>query len=58
VDVSEKDKVLARSYAKLAKLGPPVDTTRRDKWHDWIQMHNEWMDNVETDPDNYFDDQL
>lgn len=56
--VSEREKNLAQSYAKLAELGPPVDTRSRDKWHDWIKMQNEWMDKVETDPDNYFDDYL
>ena len=56
--VSEKDRTLARSYAKLAKLGPPVDTGAKDKWHDWFRMQSEWMDKVETDPDNYFDDGL
>ncbi len=56
--VSEKERNLARSYAHLAELGPPIEPGRRDKWHNWIKMQNEWMDRVETDPDNYFDDYL
>jgi len=31
---------------------------KKDKWHEWFQMQNKWMDNVEEDPDNYFDDNL
>ncbi len=57
-NMTEKERNLAHSYAQLAELGPPVELQRRDKWHDWIQMQNEWMDRVETDPDNYFDDYL
>lgn len=30
----------------------------QDKWHEWFQMQRDWMENVEEDPDNYFDDNL
>lgn len=56
--VSEQNRSLARSYAKLAKLGPPVDVGSKDRWHDWFKMQSEWMEKVETDPENYFDDFL
>ena len=47
---------LAKSYAKLEKAIPSVET--KDKWHDWFQMQADWMDNVEKNPDHYFDDGL
>ena len=35
----------------------PLDLGR-DKWHDWFKMQREWMNKVEEDPENYFDDYL
>lgn len=49
-------KALAKSYAKLEKV---VSLGHKpDKWHDWFEMQADWMNNVEKDPEHYFDDYL
>ena len=47
---------LVKSYAKLEKAIPKMEG--KDKWHDWFQMQADWMENVENNPDYYFDDGL
>ena len=29
-----------------------------DKWHDWVSLQKDWMNKVEENPENYFDDFL
>ena len=29
-----------------------------DKWHEWVSLQKDWMNKVEENPDNYFDDCL
>ena len=50
---------LAKSFTRLEKA-PLVHFKQgtEDKWHDWFKMQKEWMNNVENDPENYFDDYL
>ena len=65
--------LVTKSYARLAQtaastsgygvgaagVGTGVGVAGvRDKWHDWFKMQREWMDNVERDEENYFDDYL
>ena len=70
MSVSEaKVPALAKSWQRLENaqfvhFKPPQQQQQgggaagRDKWHEWFQMQKNWMDNVEEDPDNYFDDNL
>lgn len=30
----------------------------KDKWHEWFVMQKDWMNNVEENPESYFDDNL
>jgi hypothetical protein len=30
----------------------------KDKWHEWFSMQKDWMNNVQDNPDDYFDDNL
>lgn len=64
VDSSDpKDKsnnpALAKSFARIERA-PFVHFKQgtEDKWHNWFKMQKEWMNNVENDPENYFDDYL
>ena len=63
VDGGHENPKLAHSYARLAQApvvyfpqGPGAKD--RDKWHDWFKMQRDWLDNVQNDPENYFDDFL
>ena len=71
--VDSKAPALAKSFQRLQSaqfvhFEPPQQQPHqqgsrggapsRDKWHEWFQMQKKWMDNVEEDPDNYFDDNL
>ena len=61
MDGEHKSPLLARSYARLAQAPSvhfPQAPGAKDKWHDWFKMQKEWLDNVEDDPENYFDDFL
>lgn len=50
---------LAKSYSKLEKTIPPgYKPGSKDKWHDWFQLQADWMKNVESNPEHYFDDYL
>lgn len=60
-DGGHKSPLLARSYARLAQASSvhsPQAPGAKDKWHDWFKMQKEWLNNVEDDPENYFDDFL
>lgn len=50
--------LIARSYAKLQAQGGGLGVGTKDKWHNWFKMQREWLDNVEQDTENYFDDYL
>ena len=60
--------LVTKSYARLAQTAASTSgygvgaaglgTRVGDKWHDWFKMQREWMDNVERDEENYFDDYL
>lgn len=61
--------LVTKSYARLAQTAASTSGygvggagigggVGRDKWHDWFKMQREWMDNVEQDTENYFDDYL
>ena len=62
--------LVTKSYARLAQTAASTSGyggvgaagvgtgVGRDKWHDWFKMQQEWMDNVEQDTENYFDDYL
>ena len=61
VDGGHKSPLLARSYARLAQASSghfPQAPGAKDRWHDWFKMQKEWLNNVEDDPENYFDDFL
>lgn len=50
---------LARSYDKLSRA--PLKHFKQEeetKCHKWLKMQREWLDNIEEDPDSYFDDFL
>lgn len=56
------DPHLVKSYMRLEnspflhfKQQPPGG---KDKWHEWVMMQKDWMNNVEENPDDYFDDNL
>ena len=62
----DKQALLKQSYAKLMAKAKPhyssslhsgsIDEEHKDKWHDWIKMQKDWMNNL--DKDGYFDDGL
>ncbi len=58
------DPLLAKSYTRLESAPffhfkqPGAGPGGKDKWHDWFEMQKDWMNNVEEDPVNYFDDNL
>lgn len=61
--------VLLKSYARL-ESAPFLHFSKQqhgqgggggaseDKWHKWVNMQKDWMNNVEENPDDYFDDNL
>lgn len=56
-----KDPVLAKSYIRL-ESAPFIHCKQqsaggKDKWHEWLAMQKEWLNNAEENPD-YFDDNL
>ena len=63
LDSTQQDNsLLMKSYMKL-ESAPFLHFQQqgaggKDKWHEWFQMQKDWMNNVEEDPDNYFDDNL
>ena len=58
-----QDPALAKSWIRLENA-PYVHFKQqqgpggKDKWHEWFQMQKDWLNNVEQDPENYFDDKL
>lgn len=64
--------VLLKSYARLESApflhfskqqhgqggGGGGGGASEDKWHKWVNMQKDWMNNVEENPDDYFDDNL
>ena len=58
VDGGHEDPKVTRSYARLAQAPVVYFPQDRDKWRDWFKMQRDWLDNVQKDPENYFDDFL
>lgn len=53
---------LVKSYMRL-ESAPFVHFKQqssggKDKWHEWFHMQKDWMNNVEENPENFFDDNL
>ena len=53
---------LAKSYMRLENAPflhfKQQKAGTKDKWHEWFHMQKDWMNNVEENPENYFDDNL
>lgn len=53
----EEDAILARTYAKMMQNRSKEMDEAREKAKEWLQMQQEWTNQIGTDP-NYFDDGL
>lgn len=55
------DPHLVKSYMRLESapfLHFKQGAGGKDKWHEWLSMQKDWMNNVQDNPDDYFDDNL
>ena len=55
-----QEPLVARSFERLrnASYKHFDPSAAEDKWHGWFRMQQQWMEHVEEDSENYFDDFL
>ena len=53
-ETEESANLMDESYERLVNAGGGEG----DKWQDWFHVQRDWMNNVDENPENYFDDNL
>lgn len=55
LETAESVNLVDESYERLTSAGGGGEG---DKWQEWFHMQRDWMNNVDENPENYFDDNL